>query len=647
MALTYAIDTAAGETPETIAKRREVANLMAARLFSRAPQNVGEGINAIGQALIARSMSGDADAAQKAGLAGGSALGASLFPAVGAAASIAGQPVTPSAAVASSPMGDIPPPAAPTTGKIYNNDEPSPLDPPSGQDRQAMIATILGEAGNQGPTGMNAVGSVIRNRAVSGSFGGDTPAGVVTAKNQFEPWNTPEGRARMARAAADPRQAAAADAAISAAYGEGGQAPNDPTNGATMFFDPKLQASLGRQVPPWAQGPGQDIGDHRFFGGAPAQPVMVADAGNSIPPAPIMTGGIIGNAPPDQRQAMAFAQPTAPQPLAGPAGAPPASVADDSGAALPPNAQPTGGALPTAQAVQSATQPQPNPRLLQLQQAIGDPRFAFLTKGQQAAAMTEYKTLFEQAQKQSDPAAQVALENAKLQGQKLQADLKEKKTIVVNGRLVDAQTGELVKDYSDLGKTPEGYKAVRDGNGDVVAMQPLPGSEADTKNKAAQQKQAQQKEAQNRYGDIVTQDIDRALKGIDSASLPVTGAIGSMTSNIPGTASHDVSALLSTIKANIGFDRLQQMRASSPTGGALGQVSDFENKLLQATIGNLEQSQSKMQLKQNLNRVYNTYMDIIHGPGNGPARRPLDGVAPSATPDRSAIEAEMKRRGLL
>jgi hypothetical protein len=152
---------------------------------------------------------------------------------------------------------------------------------------------------------------VIRNRAVNGGYGGNTPAQVVTAPNQFEPWNTAAGRSRMAAAAADPAQAAAADAAISRAYGEGGQAPNDPTNGATMFFSPKAQAALGRPVPAWAQGPGQDIGDHRFFGGAPGAPVQVAQNG------------------PDSE--------------------------------LPVNAQPTQGTLPTAQAVAAASQPTPAP----------------------------------------------------------------------------------------------------------------------------------------------------------------------------------------------------------------------------------------------------------------------------------------------
>lgn len=43
-----------------------------------------------------------------------------------------------------------------------------------------------------------------------------------------------------------------------------GQAP-DPTNGMTHFINKKLQTSLGRHIPKWAQGEGLDIGQHTFF----------------------------------------------------------------------------------------------------------------------------------------------------------------------------------------------------------------------------------------------------------------------------------------------------------------------------------------------------------------------------------------------
>jgi hypothetical protein len=45
--------------------------------------------------------------------------------------------------------------------------------------------------------------------------------------------------------------------------------------------------------------------------------------------------------------------------------------------------------------------------------------------------------------------------------------------------------------------------------------------------------------------------------------------------------------------------------------------------MLQATLGSLEQSQDDDILKDNLNRVWNVYQDIVHGPGKGPTRRKL------------------------
>lgn len=129
---------------------------------------------------------------------------------------------------------------------------------------------------------------------------------------------------------------------------------------------------------------------------------------------------------------------------------------------------------------------------------------------------------------------------------------------------------------------------------------------------------------------VVVDDIDRAIKLVDEAIIPATGGAAYVTQYMPFTNAYDVANLVTTIKANAGFDRLQAMREASPTGGALGQVSNFENQLLQATIGNLEQSQSDEQFRRNLKRVKNVYLDIIHGPGNGPARESIDGETQGA-----------------
>ena len=82
-----------------------------------------------------------------------------------------------------------------------------------------------------------------------------------------------------------------------------------------------------------------------------------------------------------------------------------------------------------------------------------------------------------------------------------------------------------------------------------------------------------------------------------------TAGIGSFRALIPGTRAKDLQSLVETIRANIGFDQLQAMRDASPTGGALGQVSEREISFLQSVLANLELSQSPEQLSANLDIV--------------------------------------------
>jgi hypothetical protein len=130
--------------------------------------------------------------------------------------------------------------------------------------------------------------------------------------------------------------------------------------------------------------------------------------------------------------------------------------------------------------------------------------------------------------------------------------------------------------------------------------------------------------------------VDRALGIVQRNPDFTTGFGAAIFQNIPATQAFDVRSLVDTIKANAAFDKLQAMRAASPTGGALGAVSDNEGRLLAAAIGNLEQAQSAAQFIDNLKRVKNIYLDIVNGPGNGPPREKLGFQTPSV-PD-SAIE---------
>ena len=152
----------------------------------------------------------------------------------------------------------------------------------------------------------------------------------------------------------------------------------------------------------------------------------------------------------------------------------------------------------------------------------------------------------------------------------------------------------------------------RDEQGNITyKVMPIPGSQA-----AADAEQVVSAKEAARTGGIKTAgvvltNIDEAQEVIANSKLPTSGFIGSMLTSIPGTAATDVSALVNTIKANIGFDKLQAMRDASPTGGALGQVSNQEIEFLQSTLNNLKQNQSQEQFNKQLQILENQYLQII------------------------------------
>jgi hypothetical protein len=131
---------------------------------------------------------------------------------------------------------------------------------------------------------------------------------------------------------------------------------------------------------------------------------------------------------------------------------------------------------------------------------------------------------------------------------------------------------------------------------------------------------------------IVEDNIFRALDIIKESPRTTTG-MGSYLSNIPGTDAKSLKERLASIKANIGFDYLQAMREASPTGGALGNVSDKELQGLQSVFGSLEQSLDDAELTYNLNLLNYTYNNVIHGEGNHNVLDPRKG---GSSPQQSA-----------
>lgn len=86
-----------------------------------------------------------------------------------------------------------------------------------------------------------------------------------------------------------------------------------------------------------------------------------------------------------------------------------------------------------------------------------------------------------------------------------------------------------------------------------------------------------------------------------------TGLVGKGQSFVPGTDAYTLKERIATIKANLGFDRLQQMRDASPTGGALGQVAVQELQALQSSVASLDVGLPKKELDKNLGKIQSHY----------------------------------------
>lgn len=72
---------------------------------------------------------------------------------------------------------------------------------------------------------------------------------------------------------------------------------------------------------------------------------------------------------------------------------------------------------------------------------------------------------------------------------------------------------------------------------------------------------------------------------------------------IPGTEARDAYAKLETLRSQIAQNVLLMYRQMSQTGGAVGQVSNFEQKMFQNNLAALDNAQSPAEFKKQLQRV--------------------------------------------
>jgi len=173
-------------------------------------------------------------------------------------------------------------------------------------------------------------------------------------------------------------------------------------------------------------------------------------------------------------------------------------------------------------------------------------------------------------------------------------------------------TNVSVNTGSEVGTIPPGYELFTDPETGARSMRQIPGSPAERDAADLDQKAIDRQSNRARAGGTVIQDLGRALELIQGSPATTTG-FGSYLKGVPTTKALETQGHIDSALSNVGLDTLQAMREASPTGGALGQVPIQQQKRLEQVLGSLDLKQRPEVIQDNIKRIQNIYMDIIHG----------------------------------
>ena len=163
---------------------------------------------------------------------------------------------------------------------------------------------------------------------------------------------------------------------------------------------------------------------------------------------------------------------------------------------------------------------------------------------------------------------------------------------------------QIARENQQRGTIPAGYRMSPDGK----TLEAIPGGPTTT---PLAPKELQAREAKypmatqavktvESKADKLIADIETLKNhpGLDSITGTVYGRTPSVTSE-----GRQAQALYDSIIARGGFQELAAMRAASPTGGALGNVSNQEGQQLKDAFGTLNRTQDASSLRTQLGRV--------------------------------------------
>lgn len=183
-----------------------------------------------------------------------------------------------------------------------------------------------------------------------------------------------------------------------------------------------------------------------------------------------------------------------------------------------------------------------------------------------------------------------------------------------------------------FGTIPQGYELIDGPNG--ASLRPIPGGPEDT-SKSDQRSAGQ--------AAVVTQTITNAARyARDAAKNRALGGVGQgIVQYNPYSDSAEVARQVEVLKAQAKVENLTAMRQSSPTGGALGAVSDREAAMLADKSGALDPSSPNFE--RDLDNYELTLLQVVHGPEAG--RRIFEATRGEALPGVGDLQSTQTPQG--
>ena len=158
-------------------------------------------------------------------------------------------------------------------------------------------------------------------------------------------------------------------------------------------------------------------------------------------------------------------------------------------------------------------------------------------------------------------------------------------------------------------RLPSGTEFTTNPDGSVIYRT---GSGFGGKNEKAE---VERKKQQSSFVDEFTKTAAETIKLLPNLpDNPVGAKFGAVLGEIlPGTEQGRVVSRLNTIKANLALDKINQMRAASPTGGAAGTMTVQEWPLFMQEFGSLDAAENKQDLEARLKNASVKLFNRVNG----------------------------------